>query len=149
TGRRRAGGRADRARRLARVGAAHRRCIGRDVLRSAAARRDARARARCRRHSVPIRPLAWRCAAPAMAGSDRAHGGRDLMLDRPLTAWLRPAMERGARGLQRLHVHADAMTLLGFALGVGAALAIALEAYLVGLVLMLASRLCDGLDGAL
>jgi phosphatidylglycerophosphate synthase len=71
------------------------------------------------------------------------------MLDRPLIAWLRPAMERGARGLQRLHVHADAMTLIGFALGIAAAIAIAGEGYLVGLVMMLASRLCDGLDGAL
>jgi phosphatidylglycerophosphate synthase len=71
------------------------------------------------------------------------------MLDRPLIAWLRPAMERGARGLQLLHVHADAMTLLGFALGIAAAVAIAGERHLVGLVMMLASRLCDGLDGAL
>lgn len=71
------------------------------------------------------------------------------MLDRPLIAWLRPAMERGARGLQRLHVHADTMTWLGFAFGIGAAVAIAREIYLAGLALMLASRLCDGLDGAL
>ena len=71
------------------------------------------------------------------------------MLDRPLIAWLRPAMERGARGLHRMQVHADTMTLLGFALGIGAALAIAQHAYLAGLGLMLVSRLCDGLDGAL
>jgi len=71
------------------------------------------------------------------------------MLDRPLIAWLRPTMERGARGLQRLHVHADTMTLLGFALGIAAAVAIAGEGYVAGLALMLTSRLCDGLDGAL
>jgi phosphatidylglycerophosphate synthase len=46
-------------------------------------------------------------------------------------------------------VHADGVTWLGFVVGVGAAAAIACEAYAAGLALMLASRLCDGLDGAL
>ena len=42
---------------------------------------------------------------------------------------------------------ADALTWLGFALGMAAALAIAMQALTVGLALLLASRLCDGLDG--
>src|SRR5262245_21523757 len=71
------------------------------------------------------------------------------MLDRALIAWSRPALERGAEMLRGWGVHADSVTWLGFALGVGAAAAIAVQAYGVGLVLMLASRLCDGLDGAL
>jgi phosphatidylglycerophosphate synthase len=95
-----------------------------------------------------------RCAANGWLRSnaqwtvfEALHGAS--VLDRALTAWLRPGMERGARVLQRWNVHADAVTLLGFALGVAAAVAIACHGYVVGLVLMLASRLCDGLDGAL
>jgi phosphatidylglycerophosphate synthase len=45
-------------------------------------------------------------------------------------------------------VGADALTLAGFAIGMGAALAIALQQFLAGLVLLLLSRLFDGLDGA-
>lgn len=72
------------------------------------------------------------------------------MLDRVLITWLRPALERGARALRAAGVtHADHLTWLGSALGGGCAVAIALGAYTEGLVLMLASRLCDGLDGAL
>lgn len=71
------------------------------------------------------------------------------MLDRRAIALLSPAMARGARALHRLGVGADAVTWTGFALGAAAALAIAAGAYDVGLALMLASRLCDGLDGAL
>jgi phosphatidylglycerophosphate synthase len=46
-------------------------------------------------------------------------------------------------------VAADAVTVAGFAIGIAAAVAIALGAPLIGLALLLASRLCDGLDGAL
>ncbi|HEY6354873.1 MAG TPA: CDP-alcohol phosphatidyltransferase family protein, partial [Burkholderiaceae bacterium] len=55
----------------------------------------------------------------------------------------------GARLLHAWGVRADQVTWLGFAVGAAAAAAIALEAYAAGLALMLASRLCDGLDGAL
>jgi phosphatidylglycerophosphate synthase len=48
----------------------------------------------------------------------------------------------------RAGIGADSVTLCGFVLGVGAALAIAGGAPLAGLALMLASRLMDGLDGA-
>jgi phosphatidylglycerophosphate synthase len=71
------------------------------------------------------------------------------MLDRAAIALLRPVLERGARGLQRLGFSANAVTGVGFALGVGAAVAISLRRYEAGLALLLASRLCDGLDGAL
>jgi phosphatidylglycerophosphate synthase len=71
------------------------------------------------------------------------------MLDRELHAWLRPGLEWGARVLRRWGLHADHVTWLGFALGVGCAAALALQWYAAGLALMLASRLCDGLDGAL
>jgi phosphatidylglycerophosphate synthase len=70
------------------------------------------------------------------------------MLDRMAMAVLRPGLERLATGLHRIGVGADAVTWCGFALGLAAAAAIAQRAYALGLGLMLASRLCDGLDGA-
>ena len=71
------------------------------------------------------------------------------MLDRAAIALLRPVLERGARGLKRLRFSANAVTGLGFVIGVAAAVAIAQRSYQLGLVLMLTSRLCDGFDGAL
>jgi phosphatidylglycerophosphate synthase len=71
------------------------------------------------------------------------------MLDRTLIRWLRPLLEPGARLLHAWGVHADAVTWAGFGVGAGAAVAIARGSTTLGLVLMLASRLCDGLDGAL
>lgn len=70
------------------------------------------------------------------------------MLDRAAIALLKPGLQRLARLLVRAGIGADALTLCGFALGLGAALAIALGAPLAGLALLLASRLMDGLDGA-
>jgi len=69
------------------------------------------------------------------------------MLDRAANAALMPLLQVIARALVRLRVSADAVTVLGFAVGVAAAAAIALQAYLLGLALILASRLADGLDG--
>jgi phosphatidylglycerophosphate synthase len=71
------------------------------------------------------------------------------MLDRIALRLLRPALEGAARVLARAGVHADHVTLLGFAVGLGAAFAIAVQQPLVGLLLLLAGRLCDGIDGAL
>jgi phosphatidylglycerophosphate synthase len=70
------------------------------------------------------------------------------MLDRAAIAMLRPGLQRLARGLVRAGIGADVVTLCGFALGMGAAAAIALGAPLAGLALLLVSRLMDGLDGA-
>src|SRR5262245_59344395 len=71
------------------------------------------------------------------------------MLDRLAIRLLRPGLEQAARSLRTLGVGADTVTLTGFFVGMAAAAAIALGRPGVGLVLMLASRLCDGLDGAL
>lgn len=70
------------------------------------------------------------------------------MLDRAAIALLKPGLQRLARLLVRAGIGADAVTLCGFVLGLGAALAIALGMPLAGLALLLASRLMDGLDGA-
>ncbi len=71
------------------------------------------------------------------------------MLDRVALQLLRPTLNAAARGLARAGLHADHVTLLGFAIGIGAAVAIAFEQFVPGLLLMLGSRLCDGIDGSL
>lgn len=71
------------------------------------------------------------------------------MLDRRMLALLAPAFTAAAKRLAGAGVGADAVTLAGFAVGVGAAAAIGTGHFGVGLVLIAASRLCDGLDGAI
>ncbi len=70
------------------------------------------------------------------------------MLDKAVQQALRPLLSRAARGLVRLGVGADAVSIAGFAIGMAAAGAIAFQQYLPGLALLLLSRLMDGLDGA-
>lgn len=70
------------------------------------------------------------------------------MLDKTLQKALTPSLQVVARHLVRRGVHADALTWTGFGLGLLAAVAIALQMYGAGLVLLLASRGLDGLDGA-
>jgi phosphatidylglycerophosphate synthase len=59
-----------------------------------------------------------------------------------------PSLDRAGEGLARQGVSADAVTFLGFGLGLAAAAVIVVESYGLALVLLLLSRLCDGLDGA-
>lgn len=70
------------------------------------------------------------------------------MLDRYATALIRPAVGTAARFLTRLGLGANTITALGFALGfIGSGL-IAMQSYRAGLALLLLSRVCDALDGA-
>jgi phosphatidylglycerophosphate synthase len=71
------------------------------------------------------------------------------MFDRRALVLLKPLLQAAARGLARLGVGADQVTFAAFGLGIAAAVAIAMQHYLPGLVLLLASRLGDGIDGAL
>ena len=71
------------------------------------------------------------------------------MLDRVAMKLLRPGLNAAARGLARIGLHADHVTLIGFGIGLAAALSIAFEQFIAGLLLLLVSRLCDGIDGAL
>ena len=71
------------------------------------------------------------------------------MLDRQALALLRPALSLAARGLQRCGVHADHVTVAGFAVGMAAAFAIARGHFALGLGLLLLSRVFDGIDGTL
>jgi phosphatidylglycerophosphate synthase len=70
------------------------------------------------------------------------------MLDRHITPLIRPAVETLARSLVKLGLRADHITLAAFAIGIIAMICIALRAYSMAAILILLSRLCDALDGA-
>jgi len=69
------------------------------------------------------------------------------MFDRLAQALIAPALQAAGRWLVQRGATADGITWAGFGLGLAAAAAIALQQPLAGLALLLASRLCDGLDG--
>ncbi len=71
------------------------------------------------------------------------------MLDQTATALIKPAITRLARVFVRAGVSANQMTLTGFFIGMVAAVMIAIGSYFTGAALILLSRLCDGLDGAM
>ena len=70
------------------------------------------------------------------------------MLDHIVRPWIDPPLNRAGRMLADAGVSANAVTLGGFAVGLAAIPAIGTGHYLVGLALLLANRLSDGLDGA-
>ncbi len=70
------------------------------------------------------------------------------MLDSQMRKLIDPPLNRVGRWLASRNVTANGVTLTGFAVGLLAALAIAFQFYLLGLLLLLLSRLADGLDGA-
>lgn len=70
------------------------------------------------------------------------------MLDRHITPLIKPAVEQIARALVQCRVRADHVTLAAFGIGIIAMICIAFRAYSVAAILILASRLCDALDGA-
>lgn len=70
------------------------------------------------------------------------------MLDRFITPVIRPAVVGIAACLARRGVSADQVTFTAFGVGVVAMVCITLQAYIAGAILILISRLCDALDGA-
>ena len=70
------------------------------------------------------------------------------MLDRYAIAVLAPPLRSIARLLARAGVGADAVSWAGFGIGLAAAAAITQQHYALGLALLVASRVADGLDGA-
>ena len=70
------------------------------------------------------------------------------MLDRYAIAALRPALQAAGRLVARAGIGADAVTWTGFCVGIASAVAITQQRYGLGLALLLASRVADGLDGA-
>ncbi len=71
------------------------------------------------------------------------------MFDARLHPLLRKGFAPLAAQLASRGTTADAVTLAGFAVGVGAAIAVGLGAATLGLLLLLLNRFADGLDGAL
>ncbi|MEZ5830411.1 MAG: CDP-alcohol phosphatidyltransferase family protein [Dongiaceae bacterium] len=71
------------------------------------------------------------------------------MLDRAARRLVDPMLDRLAVSAQRLGLSANQVTVAGFVCGVAAIGAIAVQLYGLGLVLLLANRLADGIDGAL
>jgi len=71
------------------------------------------------------------------------------MLDGEVRKLIDPALDRIGARLAAAGVSANSVTVAGGGIGLLAAGAIAFQFYLVGLALLLASRLCDGLDGAI
>ena len=69
------------------------------------------------------------------------------MLDNMLRPKLDPVLNATARRIAAAGIGANQITVSGLVVGVLAAGAIALAWYWLGLALLLASRLCDGLDG--
>ena len=70
------------------------------------------------------------------------------MLDRFITPLIRPAVVAIAARLARRGVGADQVTFTAFGIGIVAMICITLQAYIAGAILILVSRLCDALDGA-
>jgi phosphatidylglycerophosphate synthase len=70
------------------------------------------------------------------------------MLDRYIVPLIKPPVDSLARQLVRAGFKADHVTLMAFGMGMAAAVGIALGAYIAGAALILLSRLCDALDGA-
>ena len=71
------------------------------------------------------------------------------MFDRAATAIIKPGVDRLARLLVGSGVSANQMTLLGFGLGIAAAVLVAVGKFQVAARVVLASPLCDALDGAM
>jgi phosphatidylglycerophosphate synthase len=69
------------------------------------------------------------------------------MLDRPVRRLIDPWLDWPAGLLVALKIPANAVTIIGFTLGMLGCVAIALRQPLVGLAFILANRLADGLDG--
>ena len=70
------------------------------------------------------------------------------MIDNRARKFIDPLMERAAAWLVRLGVGANVVTLAGFVFAAIAAVLVAQHFFHAALLCMLASRACDGLDGA-
>ena len=71
------------------------------------------------------------------------------MLDGAVRKIIDPPLDAIGRRVAALGVSADTVTVVGCIIGLAAAFAIWQHAYWTGLVLLLISRFCDGLDGAI
>lgn len=70
------------------------------------------------------------------------------MFDPLMRRLIDPPLDRVGRGLAEAGISANAVTWAGFAVGIGAIVALAFQQYWVALALIGLNRLADGLDGA-
>lgn len=70
------------------------------------------------------------------------------MLDRYMRRWIDPPLNLAGAGIARTGLSANAVTLLGLALGLFAAVLIGFGLPMAAILPLLLSRLADGLDGA-
>jgi phosphatidylglycerophosphate synthase len=70
------------------------------------------------------------------------------MLDGAVRKLIDPTLDAAGRRVAAMGVSANTVTITGCVIGLVAAFAIWQHAYLLGLVLLLISRICDGLDGS-
>jgi phosphatidylglycerophosphate synthase len=71
-----------------------------------------------------------------------------VVLDRYALKITKPLVDRAALEIRNKGYGADQVTLVGFGVGLFAALCIAFEFYVFAIIPLLASRIADGLDGA-
>ena len=71
------------------------------------------------------------------------------MLDSRIRPLIDPPLNALGAWLARLGITANQVTIAGAVIGIGAGVAIGYQHYLLGLALLLSSRLFDGLDGAI
>jgi phosphatidylglycerophosphate synthase len=71
------------------------------------------------------------------------------VLDRAARRLIDPVLEQLAAAAQQRAITANQVTVAGFVCGIAAVASIALQSYGLGLLLLLANRLADGVDGAL
>ncbi len=71
------------------------------------------------------------------------------MLDKKIVPLIKPPLKKLAQIIYRKGISADAVTVVGFIIGLGCIVALAFEHYLLALVLLVLNRLADGVDGEL
>ncbi|MEJ7875947.1 MAG: CDP-alcohol phosphatidyltransferase family protein [Solirubrobacterales bacterium] len=71
------------------------------------------------------------------------------MLDATMRTVLAPALDAGARRLDRVHIGPGTVTAAGLVIGIACCVAAALAWWPIALALWLANRVLDGLDGPL
>jgi phosphatidylglycerophosphate synthase len=71
------------------------------------------------------------------------------MLDRHILGWQNRILAKPAAHLARIGVPADAVTIVGFGIGLASVACLYQQAYAPALICILLNRLLDGLDGAI
>ena len=71
------------------------------------------------------------------------------MLDKWTLNWVKPVAEKIARGLKKIHITPDQVSVMGFIVGMLAIPALWQHQYYLAAGMIAINRLCDGIDGTL